>query len=189
MLSEIALVNTTGPVTCTVAIAGLNIADITSGQHAQCIPPQLLPNVAFCSLLGYAMLPCAGNTEAQPAEAVAGPSGSNAAPVAPAAEEEGDSIDPEFLAALPPEIQAEVLEQQRRERRMRQRQRQQQEAAAAAAAAPVRILSNKTMRFACAGSCMVWLFISLTQCLIVLITIPRYDAHLDGSLVPVHHAS
>jgi len=72
-----------------------------------------------------------GNAEAQPAEAAAGPSAtSQAAP----AEEEGDSIDPEFLAALPPEIQAEVLEQQRRERRMRERQRQQQQQAAAAAA-------------------------------------------------------
>ena len=68
----------------------------------------------------------------------AGPSSSNTNQAAPsaaaAAEEEEDNIDPEFLAALPPEIQAEVLEQQRRERRMRQRQRQQQEAAAAAAA-------------------------------------------------------
>ena len=31
-----------------------------------------------------------------------------------------DGIDPEFIAALPPELQAEVLEQQRRERRLRQ---------------------------------------------------------------------
>ena len=79
-------------------------------------------------------LPCTGNAEAQAGEGTAGPSSSNTNQAAPAAEEEGDNIDPEFLAALPPEIQAEVLEQQRRERRMRQRQRQQQEAAAAAAA-------------------------------------------------------
>ena len=78
---------------------------------------------------------CTGNAEAQAGEAGAGPSSSNTTQAAPAAaEDEGDNIDPEFLAALPPEIQAEVLEQQRRERRMRQRQRQQQEAAAAAAA-------------------------------------------------------
>ena len=86
---------------------------------------------------GNMCLSCTGNAEAPAGEAGAGPSSSNnnqAAPSAAAAEEEGDNIDPEFLAALPPEIQAEVLEQQRRERRMRQRQRQQQEAAAAAAA-------------------------------------------------------
>ena len=82
---------------------------------------------------------CTGNAEAQAGESGAGPSSSNTNQAAPsaaaaAAEEEEDNIDPEFLAALPPEIQAEVLEQQRRERRMRQRQRQQQEAAAAAAA-------------------------------------------------------
>ncbi|GAX74557.1 hypothetical protein CEUSTIGMA_g2006.t1, partial [Chlamydomonas eustigma] len=46
------------------------------------------------------------------------------------AEEEG--LDPEFLAALPPEIQEELMQQQQAERRRRQRQRQ---AAAAAAAA------------------------------------------------------
>ena len=76
-----------------------------------------------------------GEAAAQATEAAAGPSAdaAAAAAAAPAAEEEGDSIDPEFLAALPPEIQAEVLEQQRRERRMRERQRQQQQAAAAAA--------------------------------------------------------
>ena len=89
----------------------------------------------------------AGSAEAQPTEAAAGPSAAPAA--APAAEEEGDSIDPEFLAALPPEIQAEVLEQQRRERRMRERQRQQQQAAAAAAAA-AQVNSSPTCP--CAGS-------------------------------------
>ena len=80
---------------------------------------------------------CTGEAAAQAAEAAAGPSADTAdaaaAAAAPAPEEAGDSIDPEFLAALPPEIQAEVLEQQRRERRMRERQRQQQQAAAAAA--------------------------------------------------------
>jgi len=79
---------------------------------------------------------CTGEAAAQAAETAAGPSADTAdaaAAAAPAPEEEGDSIDPEFLAALPPEIQAEVLEQQRRERRMRERQRQQQQAAAAAA--------------------------------------------------------
>jgi len=30
-----------------------------------------------------------------------------------------DGIDPEFIAALPPDLQAEVLEQQRRDRRLR----------------------------------------------------------------------
>lgn len=35
-------------------------------------------------------------------------------------EDELEGIDPEFIAALPPELQAEVLEQQRRERRARQ---------------------------------------------------------------------
>lgn len=44
-----------------------------------------------------------------------------------------DSIDPEFLAALPPDIQAEVLEQQRQQRR---RARLAAAAATAAAAAP-----------------------------------------------------
>ena len=83
-----------------------------------------------------------GEAAAQAAEATAGPSA--VAVAAPAAEEEGDSIDPEFLAALPPEIQAEVLEQQRRERRMRERQRQQQQAAAAAAQVSV-------------NPCMQWL--------------------------------
>lgn len=42
-----------------------------------------------------------------------------------------ESIDPEFLAALPPDIQAEVLEQQRQQRR-----RSRLAAAAAAAAVP-----------------------------------------------------
>ena len=31
-----------------------------------------------------------------------------------------EGIDPDFIAALPPDLQAEVLEQQRRERRNRQ---------------------------------------------------------------------
>lgn len=69
--------------------------------------------------------------EAAPA---AGTSGAAATAQPSAPEDEGDNIDPEFLAALPPEIQAEVLEQQRRERRIRERQRQQQQQAAAAAA-------------------------------------------------------
>ena len=43
--------------------------------------------------------------------------------------DEMEGIDPEFIAALPPDIQAEVLEQQRRERR--RRQAEQQRAAAA----------------------------------------------------------
>ncbi|KAL0033594.1 hypothetical protein WJX79_006288 [Trebouxia sp. C0005] len=85
-----------------------------------------------------AATPSEGEAAAPAAEAAAGPSADTAAAAAaaaaPAPEDEGDSIDPEFLAALPPEIQAEVLEQQRRERRMRERQRQQQQAAAAAAA-------------------------------------------------------
>ena len=75
--------------------------------------------------------------EGQPAgdaAPAAGTSADAAAQQALAPEEEGDSIDPEFLAALPPEIQAEVLEQQRRERRIRERQRQHQQQAAAAAA-------------------------------------------------------
>lgn len=33
--------------------------------------------------------------------------------------DEMDGIDPEFIAALPPDLQAEVLEQQRRDRRLR----------------------------------------------------------------------
>ncbi len=37
----------------------------------------------------------------------------------PGGAEEMDGIDPEFLAALPPEMQAEVLEQQRLDRRRR----------------------------------------------------------------------
>ena len=50
------------------------------------------------------------------------PAGAAAAPAEPARQEndEMDGIDPEFIAALPPELQAEVLEQQRRERRLRQ---------------------------------------------------------------------
>ena len=31
-----------------------------------------------------------------------------------------EGIDPEFIAALPPELQAEVIEQQRRDRRLRE---------------------------------------------------------------------
>ena len=45
------------------------------------------------------------------------------APQAQAPQQEPDEmegIDPEFIAALPPDLQAEVLEQQRRERRIRQ---------------------------------------------------------------------
>ena len=83
---------------------------------------------------------CAGDAEAQPVPAAAGPSADSTNQAVPV-EEEGDSIDPEFLAALPPEIQAEVLEQQRRERRMRERQRLQQQQQQAAAAAQVSILS------------------------------------------------
>lgn len=40
--------------------------------------------------------------------------------MAPAEETEQMGLDPEFLAALPPEIQAEVLQQQRAERRRAQ---------------------------------------------------------------------
>ncbi|KAK9833876.1 hypothetical protein WJX74_008569 [Apatococcus lobatus] len=62
-----------------------------------------------------------------------------AQPAAPAQPEqppdEMDGIDPEFIAALPPDIQAEVLEQQRRERRRRAAERQRAAAAQAAAAA------------------------------------------------------
>ncbi len=62
--------------------------------------------------------------------AAGGAAGSGAAAGGAAqTEEEEDSIDPEFLAALPPDIQAEVLEQQRMQRRRRQM-------AAQAAAAP-----------------------------------------------------
>jgi E3 ubiquitin-protein ligase HUWE1 len=45
-------------------------------------------------------------------------------------EEEADDdmeVDPEFLAALPPEIQAEVLAEQQAERRRRQREREREE--------------------------------------------------------------
>lgn len=31
-----------------------------------------------------------------------------------------EGIDPEFIAALPPDLQAEVIEQQRRDRRLRE---------------------------------------------------------------------
>ena len=43
--------------------------------------------------------------------------------------DEMEGIDPEFIAALPPDIQAEVLEQQRRERRRRAAERQRAAAA------------------------------------------------------------
>jgi len=82
----------------------------------------------------------------QPAPAAAAAGGDAAAAGGQAAaEEEGEeSLDPEFLAALPPDIQQEVLAQQRMERRRRQAQRQREQAqaaqrqaaAAAAAAAP-----------------------------------------------------
>ncbi|KAK9861005.1 hypothetical protein WJX84_000178 [Apatococcus fuscideae] len=49
--------------------------------------------------------------------------------------DEMEGIDPEFIAALPPDIQAEVLEQQRRERRRRAAEQQRAAAAQAAAAA------------------------------------------------------
>ena len=56
---------------------------------------------------------------AAPAEAAPPPGPSEEAP------DEFEGIDPEFIAALPPDIQAEVLEQQRRERRRRQAAAQQ----------------------------------------------------------------
>ena len=81
---------------------------------------------------------CAEGQPAGEAAPAAGTSGAVAAAQPAAPEDEGDNIDPEFLAALPPEIQAEVLEQQRRERRIRERQRlQQQQAVAAAAQVPL----------------------------------------------------
>ena len=71
---------------------------------------------------------CVHSGSSAPADPPAGPSGEG-----PADEFEG--IDPEFIAALPPDIQAEVLEQQRRERRRRQAAAQQAAAQQAAAAA------------------------------------------------------
>jgi hypothetical protein len=58
---------------------------------------------------------------ASSAEAAAGPSGDQPPPPQP--EQQGDEdmegIDPDFLAALPPELQEEVLEQHRREQQRR----------------------------------------------------------------------
>ena len=60
-----------------------------------------------------------GAAQAQPAP--------GAAPAPPGGgPEEMDGIDPEFLAALPPDMQAEVLEQQRLDRRRRQLAAQQE---------------------------------------------------------------
>jgi len=53
---------------------------------------------------------------AEPAAAAAAPAAGGAGE----GPEEMEGIDPEFLAALPPDMQAEVLEQQRLERRRRQ---------------------------------------------------------------------
>ncbi|KAK9821448.1 hypothetical protein WJX81_000342 [Elliptochloris bilobata] len=71
--------------------------------------------------------PAGAAAEAQPAGAPA--AGGDGEP------EEMEGIDPEFLAALPPDMQAEVLEQQRLERRRRQAALQQEARVAAAAAA------------------------------------------------------
>lgn len=57
--------------------------------------------------------------------------------------EEMEGIDPEFLAALPPDMQAEVLEQQRLERRRRQ----------AAAQREATLAVRKGCCFARVGSC------------------------------------
>lgn len=62
------------------------------------------------------------------APAAQGPAASSQPAAAEAVPDEMEGIDPEFIAALPPDIQAEVLEQQRRERRRRQAA-QQREAA------------------------------------------------------------
>jgi len=55
-------------------------------------------------------------------------------------EDLSEGIDPEYMAALPPELQAEVLEQHMRERRLRQlaamRERERSEAAAAGPSNP-----------------------------------------------------
>lgn len=79
--------------------------------------------------------------------AAEGTSTAPAAPAAPAAppaaapaaamaeEEEEEAIDPEFLAALPPDIREELLQQQRQERVRRRREAERAAGAAAAAAA------------------------------------------------------
>ena len=129
-----------------VAMQALQMHSLLKLQHSFCM---------CCHEKLHRHLPChastigcschAGTSDAQPAEAAAGPSAEAAAQPAEESAPEEDAIDPEFLAALPPEIQAEVLEQQRRERRMRQRQRQQQQQAAAAAAQVLHCVSHKLM--------------------------------------------
>lgn len=56
--------------------------------------------------------------------------------------DEMEGIDPEFIAALPPDIQAEVLEQQRRERRRRQAEQQRAAAARVSPLLPVMLSAN-----------------------------------------------
>ena len=56
---------------------------------------------------------CATAAEGEPPTSASGPSAQEGS------DDEMAGIDPEFLAALPEELQAEVLEAQRRERRQR----------------------------------------------------------------------
>ncbi|KAK9785185.1 hypothetical protein WJX73_010540, partial [Symbiochloris irregularis] len=83
-----------------------------------------------------------GDAQSAAAAAPAEPTASSAveAPAGPsqpaeAVADEMEGIDPEFIAALPPDIQAEVLEQQRRECRRRQAAQQREAARQQAAAA------------------------------------------------------
>lgn len=94
------------------------------------LEPEALTNVLRSTPAANETAPPAG---AAP-EAEGGPSNDGAGP---SADDQMEGIDPEFLAALPPELQAEVLEQQRRERRLREAaaRREQERAAADAAAA------------------------------------------------------
>jgi hypothetical protein len=57
--------------------------------------------------------------------------------------DEMDGIDPEFIAALPPDLQAEVLEQQRRDRRLR------------AAAVRREQAQQQVSRLSCGHSCIL----------------------------------
>lgn len=77
--------------------------------------PSLLPGVTAIVQPKHVGISMHGRLDAcTGAQAEApGPSGE-------AAQDEFEGIDPEFIAALPPDIQAEVLEQQRRDRLRRQ---------------------------------------------------------------------
>ncbi|KAK9830284.1 hypothetical protein WJX72_010812 [[Myrmecia] bisecta] len=109
-------------------------------QPAQ--PQPAAPQPAAAEQPAAADISATQPTDAAPAAAApssaAGGSGAGtaaAAPAAPAVDDGLEGIDPEFIAALPPDIREEVLEQQRRERRRLQAEAQQAAAQQAAAAA------------------------------------------------------